>query len=104
MKIKFPEKIDILSSSFKVIQDINEEGGSFNFANSQLIIGTRYLKSDPNHVFNIICHEVSEICHVVLNLRYNDHSVSNNYKFFMDHKEFEIHNSLFAITIQNFIK
>jgi hypothetical protein len=104
MRLKFPDQVVIASHTYKVILDPEEGGGSFDSAKSILVIGTKYLKSDPNYTFNVICHEISEMCHVILCHRYSDHSVHGNYKFFMDHKEFQNHTALFAQTIQQFIK
>lgn len=104
MKIIFPKTIKILSYTFDIIIDKENGGGSFDFGEGTITIGTKYIKQDPSSVFNIICHEVLEAIACATNTRYNDTSVSGNYKFFMDHKEFELNTNLFAITIQNFIK
>lgn len=104
MILQFPKKINILSFTFKVIQDPKISGGHFSFSEGIIGIGTKYLKEDSTSVFNVICHEVLEAIHVATNTRYQDQSVSGNYKFFTDHKEFELNTNLFAITIQKFIK
>lgn len=104
MKIVFPKEIIVLNSRYKVIQDKESSAGSFDGGKCELIIGTKYLKDDPDYTFMVICHEIQEICNVALCLRYNDTSVEGNYKFFMDHKEFSNSVSLFAQTIKKFIK
>lgn len=104
MIITFPKKIEILSYTFKVVQDKSHAGGSFSFANSEIVIGTKCLDKDPSYTFNVICHELMEIVHVALSTRYDDASVAGNYKFFQDHKEFENGINLFAVAIQKFIK
>lgn len=104
MRIVIPEKIEILSYTFSVIQDKSHGGGSFSFGDNQIVIGTKNLLKDPSYTFNVICHEIMEIIHVISSTRYDDASVSGNYKFFQDHKEFENNINLFAKIIQNFIK
>lgn len=104
MTITFPKKIEVLSYTFKVIQDKSHAGGSFSFSDSEIVIGTKCLHTDPSYTFNVICHELMEIIHVALSTRYDDNSVGGNYKFFQDHKEFENSINLFSILIQKFIK
>lgn len=74
---------------FDVIQDPEEGGGSFSFPQNKITIGTKYLEKDPHSVWMVICHEVFEAAMTALNYRYADPSVEGNWKFFMDHKEFE---------------
>lgn len=104
MKIQFPTHIEIASFTLKVLQDPESGGGKFDLCANELIIGTKYLKSDPDYTFMIICHEVQEICHVATCTRYNDPSVEDDFKFFMSHKEFSTTTSLFAKAIKQFIK
>jgi hypothetical protein len=103
MKIKFPKRITILACEFKVIQDKRAGGGSFNTKEGTMTIGTLYLEDDPSSVFNAICHEVMEIITSLLCLRYSDQSVMGNYKFIMDHKEFQTAIIVFSDIIKNFI-
>jgi hypothetical protein len=104
MKIKFPKKITILACEFIVKKDKKTSGGSFNMKKGEIIIGTEFLGIDDSSVFNVICHEVMEIILALLSLRYHDGSVSNNYKFFMDHKEFQTSIVVFADTIKHFME
>lgn len=103
MKLKFPKKVSIGNYNFKVVYNDKTCGGSVDFDLGIIEIGTAYLDKHPNDVFDTICHEVSEVCHTELHTTYQDGSVLGNYKFFMDHKEFSNHNSLFCKAIQNFI-
>lgn len=94
-----------MSCEFKVITNPKHNGGSFNLVGEGIIeIGTECIKEDPGYTFMLICHEIAEVIHVTMRTRYDDPSVSSNYKFFMDHKEFENHTRVFADTIQKFIK
>ena len=104
ISLKFPREISIASVKFIVKKDPTHNGGSFSFKDGTLIIGTECINEDPGYTFMVICHEISEIIHVAISTRYSDLSVESNFKFFMDHKEFENHNRLFAEAIRNFIK
>lgn len=103
MTIKFPENVVILSCLFKVLQDPETAGGAFSISKMELKIGTKFLETDPNYTFNVICHEVLEIIYCLMNVRYDDPSVEQNWKFFMDHKEFQLATNIFSSTIQNFV-
>lgn len=103
MKLKFPKRITIASYTFNIKQNKLEGGASFSFTDREIIIGTINLERDVVSTFNLICHELFEVCSVITNVRYDDNSVSNNYKFFMDHKEFEVTTELFSKAVSEFI-
>lgn len=104
MKFKIPRRVKIAHMEFKIVKDKKTSGGEFDWKDNTIRIGTQYLESDPAFVWAIICHELSELCHTIANTRYDDPSAEDNYKFFMDHKEFEMHNCLFASAIAQFMK
>lgn len=104
MKLKFPKKIQIAPYSMNVFVDEDSDAASFDLEECRLTIGTKSLKTDPAYVFMLICHEIQEICHLCTGTRYRDTSVDGNYKFFMDHKEFQVTTSLFSFAIRNFIE
>lgn len=54
-------------------------------------------------MFNVLCHELLEVIITVLSYRYSDPSTSTNYKFFMDHKEFENVVQIFSSVITKFL-
>lgn len=103
-KMKFPKKVQISTMDFKVIYNKNIGGGSVDFDLGIIEIGTMDLETHPLEVWDTICHEVSEACHVTMCTTYSDRSVTGNFKFFMDHKEFANHNKLFSVAITQFIK
>ena len=103
MKIKFPKKVMILSFAFNIIQDKSTSGGSFDYGKGEITIGTKFLKDDPDSVFMVICHEVYEAITVATKTRYEDGSAAGNWKFFFDHKEFEVNTNIFAMVISQFI-
>lgn len=102
--IVFPDTIDVMCYKFKIITDETRGGAEFCFKSETITIGTNKLKENPEIVFMYICHELLEICYESMSLRYRDASVDNNWKFFMDHKEFENSTSLFSSLVTKFIK
>lgn len=102
--IVFPQYVVIGNSTYNVFTDVEMGGGSFNGSDSNLTIGTKYLESDPNYVWSVICHEIMEMIYVQFCVRYDDTSVEGNYKFFMDHKEFQNCISEFSKVIVQFLK
>lgn len=103
IKLRFPKQINIISFNFKVIADKTLGGGSFDINKGEIVIGVKHIKEDPTYVFNVLCHELMEVISELTRTRYSDPSVSGNYKFFWDHKEFELNVKIFAETIRHFI-
>lgn len=104
MELKFPKKITILSEEYTMVYDKRESGGWFENTDYRIGIGTRDLKVNPNYVFMIICHEVMEAITCITSTRFTDNGAYGDYKFFMDHKQFEVNMQIFASVIKNFIK
>lgn len=104
MIIKFPKSVNIISFYFDIITDDTIGGGHFDINESTITIGTKHLEKDPSYVFSVICHEVMEVISELTRTRYNDPSVDGNYKFFMDHKEFEMNIKVFSSIISQFIQ
>lgn len=102
--MKFIKKKEILIGScrFDIEWDETHDAGSFSIGDEVITIGCRSMKTNPEYTFMVLMHEISEICHHVLRLRYDDRSVEGNFKFFMDHKEFEAHNNLLSASIIKF--
>ena len=46
MEIKFPKKLKIGCYNFKVVTNPKEGGGTFNFGDGTITIGTKYLQED----------------------------------------------------------
>ena len=103
MKLKFPKTVTITSITFNVRKDNNSDGASLDLANREIKIGTKHLTTDPNYVFELICHELMEIVCILTSTRYDDYCVTEKYKFFMDHKKFQNNLSIFSIAINEFI-
>lgn len=102
MKIIFPEEVLISCYKYKITQDPKTGGGSFSTRENEITIGTRDLETDPQYVWNVICHEIFEAAIGVMRYRYEDPSVEGHYKFFMDHKEFENAVSVASVALSQF--
>lgn len=87
--IVFPKSVIVGSFLYNVELAPDENGASFDAAECKLRIGTQSLEADPNYVWTIINHEIMEMVFANFGVRYGDSSVRDNWKFFMDHKEFE---------------
>lgn len=104
MKLRLIEEIEILTYKFKVEYDNKDAGGYFSFSERLIHIGTKHLKNNPEYVFMVLSHELMEVICICTATRYGDASLQDNYKFFMDHKEFENNMQIFSSTIQKFLK
>jgi hypothetical protein len=103
-KITIPKKIQILNITFDVILDKNSSGGAFCLSNEEATITIGSKEKLPQMIFEIFLHEVSEVTHALLNTRYSDGSVHGNWKFFLDHKEFQNHNAIVSGVLSNLFK
>lgn len=103
MKLKLLKQVEILEYKFKLKWNKETSGGSLSFKTMEIMVGTRLLDNSIGTVFMVLMHELSEAIHIILSTRYDDGSVDGNYKFFLDHEEFENHNSILSETISKFI-
>ena len=103
-KITIPRKIQILSVTFDIILDKDSSGGAFCLSGDEATITIGAKEKLPQVIFEIFLHEVSEVTHALLNTRYGDGSVQGNWKFFLDHKEFQNHNAIVAGVLSNLFK
>jgi|SRR6187402_218684 len=104
MKLKYPKKITIGSTDFKIKYDKTNSGGSFTFDNPLITIGTYDLQHGNDiYVFMIMCHEIMEVINTMSCTRYHCPG-DTDFKFFMSHKEFRTNIELFATAIRNFIE
>lgn len=103
MKIKRLKKIKILDHIFfiKWIKSPGDRGGYFDFNDMTISIG---VSRDENEIFDTLMHELSEAIHVIINTRYKAYGNIGDYKFVMDHKEFQLHNKILSSTILQFIE
>ena len=104
MKFKKLKEIDIIGHTFKIVWEPKKFGGSFDFDGWVMKIGCGDIKeNNPQITWQILMHEISEIVHAILNTRYVDRGTSEDYKFFMSHKEFQNHNTILSSIMWKFI-
>ncbi len=87
--ITFPKSVYVGSFMYNVELVHEEDGAYFNAAECKLRIGIKSFETDPNYTWSVINHEIMEMVFASFGVRYRDSSVNENWKFFMDHKEFE---------------
>ena len=107
MELKKLKEVEILGHNVKMVWSKKVQGGYVSIGTdgkNEIGISTSTEEHDPFDVVEILMHELSEMIHIFMRLRYDDPSVHGNYKFFMDHKEFEMHNKMLALTFSKFIK
>lgn len=104
-------EINILGHTCVINFKREHGGGSFSLGakggRNEIVV---YIEPDGEKsdevVFQVLCHELSELIHALLNTRYHSSntSTSGGYMFVMDDNEFELHNSLFSIALYEFLK
>ena len=113
MKLKFPKKIIIGDTVFKIRLDSKTSAASFFYYDQnnvkaieggEIKIGTYLLKVNPIRVFSEIIHELKEIIQVEQGARLRDPSVTENYEFHYNHKQHTDLCSRLAGLLNEFIK
>ena len=95
MKLKFPKKIRVGDTEFKVKQNLKSSDSSFSYwdgdnkveQTGELIIGTFHLKTNSTRILTAIIHELKEIIQVEQGVRFEDPTERKNYQFHYCHKE-----------------
>lgn len=104
MKLRLIKEIEILSSVFKVKYDKTHNGGTFSWANSDITVGIKSIKTDPSYTFSIISHEIMEIILTGMGGRFNNSRTQDNFLFSFDHQTFENAIQTHAQALSKFIK
>ena len=86
MKFKFPRQVLIGSTKLKITYDKRSEGGSFDYADNTIIIGTKNISNNKGRFLEIIIHELKEVIQTEQYTRYyrND---EESYMFFSNHAQ-----------------
>ena len=87
--MRFPKTILVCGQPCKLIIKPEHDGGSFSCDKMEIVIGTR----NPDVVAENFVHEVSEAILAIRDYRYVTEKMqldSGDYRFFMDHKEFQL--------------
>lgn len=101
MQINYLKKIQIFNMMFRIKYDPESFGGSFNYNDSEIIIGTK--DKDVGYILGIISHELLEILSIELGIRYRK-PLSEDYLFVADHAQFTSLTNAHAGLLSKFIK
>lgn len=101
MKIKRIKKLKVNSYAFDVKWNKAHNGASFCYADRIIEIGVRYGRDDE--IFQLICHELMELCAVEQHVRFKRPNVDSDYIFMYDHRQHDAMMSLFASLVSQFI-
>jgi hypothetical protein len=101
MKIKRLSKLSINSYEFRIKWDGTISGGSFNYDEHEIVIGTK--KNTESEIFNILCHELLEACACECRCRFYRSDVSDDYYFMYDHRLHDIKANMLASLIWRFL-
>ncbi len=104
MKIKFINKVEILSSNFDVIWDNTTDGGSFSWATNSIKVGVKNYKKDPLYTFSVLSHEIMEAILCGMGARFENSRTMDNYLFNFDHQTFENAIQIHISVLSKFIK
>jgi hypothetical protein len=87
MKFKFPKKIVVGDVVWKIKYNKTNAGGSFEYDNHTLTIGTKYSQKNPTRTLNSIIHELKEIIQVENDTRLERGNNISDYVFVYDHRD-----------------
>lgn len=101
MKLKRIKKIKVNSYDFNVVWSNKESGGSFDYNKHEIVIGTK--DNTESEQFQIIVHELLEICACECMCRFVRGDVLDDYYFMYDHRLHDIKANMLSALIQEFI-
>lgn len=101
MKIKRLKKIRINSYIFDVEWDKTLDGGYFSYGEKRIVIGTSSKKE--MRIFEILNHELFEICAVEMNVRLHRPDCDSDYIFVYDHRQHETIVNMFTGALSEFL-
>lgn len=101
MKIKRLKKIRINSHDFNVEWDKKVGGGYFSYRDRKICIGTA--DNNNSRIFEIICHEVMEICALEMFVRFDRTDCDSDFMFVYDHRQHTTMMGMFSAAISQFV-
>ena len=96
------QKAIVAGNVWEIVWSKDSNGGSFDYRSMRITIGVR--NNCDQLIFEILCHELMEICAVVCHARLTRSDSVSDYIFVADHKTFDTQVCLFASAIKQFIK
>ena len=101
MKLKRIKKLRVNSYDFDVKWSKEISGGSFCYGDLELCIGTN---NTELVIFQILCHELMEICATEMNVRFRRPDCETDFIFCFDHRQHETMMNMFAGLLDQFLK
>ena len=101
MKIKRIKSLRINAYTFKIVWDANIYGGSFDYVDRTITIGTKI--EDETVILSNIIHELYEMTAVEMNVRLTIPDSDNDYIFVYDHRQFSTMNEIFTGLLSQFL-
>lgn len=78
-----------------------EYGGSFSYGTKSIKIGVKSKEEGP--IFDILCHELMEICAEEMCIRFKRPDCDSDYIFVYDHRQYETMMNMFAGLLSQFL-
>lgn len=94
-EINLPEQIIICGTTFTV-NKTESYGADFSCRDKVINVGCSYI--DKGDIVENLIHEISEIIHITLGIRF-DSTGNDNYFFHFDHSQFQSHNEILVNTL-----
>ncbi len=101
---KLPRTIKIEGEVWKIEQDRESNGASLSYRSGTMIIGSAMKKWAPGHQLNALIHEVAEIILINRGIRYDHPLTGGDYRFYMNHNEFDGFITELTAAIQPIVK
>lgn len=101
MRIKRLKKLRVNSTVFNIKWEKDHSGGSFKWVEPELTIGTR---DGDNRTFEVLCHELFEICCTEMHVRHSRQDCDSDFIFVYDHRQHDTISNMFAGLLAQFIE
>jgi len=102
MKIKRIKKLKVNSYHFDVVWDKElRNGGSVSYSRHEIVIGVK--SGAESEVFEVICHELMELCAMEMHVHYRRPDCNDDFIFVYDHRQHDTMMNMFAGLLSQFI-